>query len=288
MPLFIRSFYACCLALALSFGAGAQDDHNHDHEDHGPSQYEQGVDAAAVIDAALARAGAENKQALILFGADWCHDSRGLASTLETDPVLSELVDERFVLARIDVGTRHLNQDQLQRFGLMESFGTPTVVIADAEGQSLNGLAAHDWRAADNYSVGDIAVTLSRYGAGAAPEGAYYAVDVQALLSDWDLYKQALIDIEALDAQTRARTLEYMNGMARSLIRYAMGEHTQESGEALVFADDLTGAGLEPVADRTEAVRAQMEVFDFNLLTRLAHQDEERQEVLAEAEADFD
>jgi len=282
MPLFIRSFYACCLALALSVGAGAQDDHNHDHDDHGPSQYEQGVDAAAVIDAALAQARAENKQALILFGADWCHDSRGMAHRLNDDPMLSALIEERFVLARIDVGMRHRNQDQLQRFGLMESFGTPTVVIADAEGQALNGMAAHDWRSVDNYSSGDIAVSLSRYGSGRAPEADYYAVDFESLLADWPSYQQALNDIAAMEQGPRTRTTEYLDGLAHSMIRYSMGLHAEETGEILVSSSDLSALRIDAEGDRTQAVHIRMQDFDFNMLDRLAYQDEERDEAIAE------
>ena len=63
-------------SLALAGGAWAQHDSSAAH-------YPQDADASAVIDAALAQARDEDKQALIVFGADWCHDSRGLAEMLD-------------------------------------------------------------------------------------------------------------------------------------------------------------------------------------------------------------
>jgi hypothetical protein len=44
--------------------------------------YDETADAAAQIDAALAEAAARAGPALLVFGANWCHDSRGLAHTL--------------------------------------------------------------------------------------------------------------------------------------------------------------------------------------------------------------
>lgn len=133
----VRFVLAVVTALLLSISAGAQ-------EAHETAFYPQDADAAAVIDAALAQARDEDKPALIVFGADWCHDSRGLAAKLDEDAQLSSLIADQYVLVRVDVGQRHRNQDQLARFGVIESFGTPTLVISDGAGALQNGLTAHD------------------------------------------------------------------------------------------------------------------------------------------------
>jgi thiol-disulfide isomerase/thioredoxin len=66
--------------------------------------YPEDADAAKVLDAALVSAKAEGKLAVIVFGADWCHDSQGLAKVLTSDAFKTEF-GARFTVTFIDVGT---------------------------------------------------------------------------------------------------------------------------------------------------------------------------------------
>lgn len=276
----LRFVLAVVAALLSSIGARAQDAHD-------TTFYPQDADAAAVIDAALAQAQDEGKLALIVFGADWCHDSVGLAETLDENDRLSTLIADHYVLARVDVGQRHRNQDQLNRFGLAASFGTPTVVIAQEDGAALNGVTAHDWRTAYNAAPSDIAAYLSRYG-GADWDGSPIAsVDLGAVAANWPPYQTAMQTLASqrengeISAEHAASQHAYATGMARSIARYGAGQEAQAQGLAVADRADLDALGVTPSDDLTDAVILRVAEIEFDLLARFEAQTEETRAAMA-------
>lgn len=157
--------------------------------------YDADADAAGQIDAALRQAAAQDKQVLLLFGANWCHDSRGLAHRLMTDRLLAPLVEDHYVFTPVDIGVRHRNLDQLQRFGVAAAYGAPTLVIADADGGLINTDTVHDWRASDDAGVEDVAAYLAVHAAAPAPiEGAVATVDIAAAAESCTSLSEAMTD----------------------------------------------------------------------------------------------
>ncbi len=122
--------------------------------------YPQEDDAAATLDTALAKARAEGKLAVIVFGADWCHDSQALAALLTSERFKAEF-GGRFAVTFIDVGVpqdgRGRNLDLAKRFGVGDLEGTPTMVVIAPGGKRLNSEKdAKSWRNAE--SRGEAAV----------------------------------------------------------------------------------------------------------------------------------
>lgn len=111
--------------------------------------------ASKAVDEAIIKAAAEDKKALIVMGANWCHDSRALATHFETSQ-FKNLLGENYVLEYIDVGQKNKNQDIARRFGLDGTKGTPTVLIIDGTGQILNLETAPTWRNAASRKDVDI------------------------------------------------------------------------------------------------------------------------------------
>ena len=109
----------------------------------------EGVDEA-LRDAALA-----GKHAMIVLGADWCHDSRALAGWFQT-PRFAALLQDNYVIRYIDVGQKDQNIHIAQRFGLDEVLGTPTVFVTDQQGHVLNQETAPTWRNAASRSEDSI------------------------------------------------------------------------------------------------------------------------------------
>lgn len=107
--------------------------------------YDAARDAAVDVDAALASVRASGKAALIVFGANWCHDSRALAG-LFASPRFAPMIAARYELVYVDVGQRDRNIDLARRFGLEDIEGTPTVLILDADGHASNLRDAPRWR----------------------------------------------------------------------------------------------------------------------------------------------
>lgn len=146
------------IAMSLSLTACATPglaDSTHVDAHNEPRPFEADRDAHADVDAALARATERGTKALIVMGGNWCHDSRGFAAVLE-QPETAALIAEHFELVWVNVGMKVLNQDVAQRFGLDGTPGTPTVVVARADGTVLNLEDAPTWRNAASREPDDI------------------------------------------------------------------------------------------------------------------------------------
>ncbi|MEL7200626.1 MAG: serine hydrolase [Pseudomonadota bacterium] len=117
------------------------------HGDDEPRPYDPARDAMADVDAALARARAEGQKTLIVLGANWCHDSRGLAAKFEK-PRFRSLIEEHYALVYVDVGKRDRNLDVPKRFDVHGVVGTPNVLILDTDETLLNRPTLSKWRRA--------------------------------------------------------------------------------------------------------------------------------------------
>lgn len=112
-----------------------------------PRPFDEKADAATDVDAAMATARREGKNVILVLGANWCHDSRGLAKKFN-HPRLAPIIEKSFVVAYVDVGRRDRNLEIAKRFGVAALVGTPTVLILDADGTLLNRDSVHDWTTA--------------------------------------------------------------------------------------------------------------------------------------------
>jgi thioredoxin-like negative regulator of GroEL len=101
--------------------------------------------AMADVDAAVLRANSSGKRALIVFGANWCHDSRALAGWFAT-PRFASMLQSRYELVYVDVGFKDRNIDVARRIGFKTIKGTPTVAILSGKGTLLNKKDAAKWR----------------------------------------------------------------------------------------------------------------------------------------------
>lgn len=115
------------------------------------SPYDAKADAKAEVDAALTRAKTGNRMALIVMGANWCHDSRALAGWF-AQPRFAAMIVSRYELVYVDVGYKDRNIDIARRFGLKSIKGTPTVMIVNGNGKLLNKKDAPTWRNAASRS----------------------------------------------------------------------------------------------------------------------------------------
>lgn len=119
----------------------------------------------ADVDAVLVRAKVENKLALIVMGANWCHDSRALASRLQK-PKLQPIIEKNYELEFIDVGYLDTGMEVITRFGQPVIYGTPTVLIIDPQSeQVINFDSSPRWRNAHSISMKDTVAYFSQMAA---------------------------------------------------------------------------------------------------------------------------
>ncbi|WP_229954044.1 thioredoxin family protein [Parasphingorhabdus litoris] len=147
-------FFAAGLALAApALSAPDTDGSAAEHPEARP--YEKDANASQNVDAALTRAVAADKRVLLVMGANWCHDSRGLAGWFEK-PRFAAMLKSKYEVVYVDVGQRDRNIDIAQRFGIEKIVGTPTVLVLSPRGALLNPKSAPTWRNAASRDEADI------------------------------------------------------------------------------------------------------------------------------------
>ena len=95
--------------------------------------YDEAANAKEQIQAALKKAKAENKSALIVFGANWCGDCKMLDIEMR-EGELARLVNDRLVVVKVDVGKFDRNVDVAARYGNVIKKGSPSVAMLRADG----------------------------------------------------------------------------------------------------------------------------------------------------------
>ena len=112
------------------------------------------ANAPSVFEQALAHAATDNALAVIVFGADWCHDSRALAKVLTSDAFKNEF-GARYEVTFIDVGRPQSgegrNLDLVKRLGVKNLKSTPALFVLRGDGKLLNSKKdAVSWRNAES------------------------------------------------------------------------------------------------------------------------------------------
>jgi len=110
-------------------------------------------DAMADLTAALDAARESNRLLLVMMGANWCHDSRALASRIYEEP-LSTIINEHYETLFVDVGYLESGRDVITSLGTPVYYATPTVLIVDpVSGQVINASNRHQWANAASISM---------------------------------------------------------------------------------------------------------------------------------------
>ncbi len=128
--------------------------------------YDPAINASAAVDAALVKAAEEDKLVLLVMGANWCHDSRALASYL-MEPELAAVLDQNFEPVFLNVGLPQTgdgyNLDIAERFGVSPE-GTPNVLVLNGEGELINTPEdAVSWRNSASRSPAEVLATLESW-----------------------------------------------------------------------------------------------------------------------------
>ncbi len=152
--LYSRLRHIVTLAIGLSVVVSCVSAADTDEDTGGDGRlFQPAANAVADVQQALDRATADNRLALVVLGANWCHDSRALAARLYSPP-LAELVEERYELVFVDVGFLDKGRAVTQQFGVAHYYATPTVLIIDpASGQVINNEDRHQWGNAFNIDM---------------------------------------------------------------------------------------------------------------------------------------
>lgn len=156
VSLLLMFFLSACAAPTKSVAVAAEESHKTEHHaENEPRPYDAQADAEMDINHTLLAAKEEGKLGLLVFGANWCHDSRALAAHFEK-PRFESLLRSHYKMTYVDVGQKNRNIDLARKFGVDDIVGTPTVFVTDSEGNVQNLDTAPTWRNAASREEDDI------------------------------------------------------------------------------------------------------------------------------------
>jgi thioredoxin-related protein len=104
-----------------------------------PAIYDPGADMKAQIAAAVKRAGAEERNILLMFGGNWCPWCHRLHGLFAADAAIRKVLAERYIVLLVDVGEKPgqpLNQDLVEQYRV-KGFGYPALAVLDRQGKLL-------------------------------------------------------------------------------------------------------------------------------------------------------
>ena len=142
----MKSISAFVLAAFLSLCAFAAD----------APVYDELADAQAQVSQALAKAKADDKQVMIVFGANWCGDCKMLDGEFKK-PAMKALLDANYVVVKVDVNRFNKNLDVVKPYGDVIKKGIPSIVIATPANQLV--YATNGGELADARKMGEAGVT---------------------------------------------------------------------------------------------------------------------------------
>jgi len=119
------------------------------------SPYDEAADARVDLNRALQQAQAQNKQVLVVFGANWCPDCRDLADKMNGG-TLAAHVSQRYVVTKVDVARFDKNTDLAKQMGNPIRKGIPAVAVLRADGTLVKATTGGEL--ADARNMGDAQV----------------------------------------------------------------------------------------------------------------------------------
>jgi thiol:disulfide interchange protein len=124
--------------------------------------YPADADAKKEIADALAKAGAENKRVMLIFGGNWCYDCHVLDQALHEGEA-GKIVKENFLLVHVDIGEGDKNLDLVQKYKIPLEKGVPAVAILGATGKLVYSSGEGEFEAARSMLRKDLVAFLIRW-----------------------------------------------------------------------------------------------------------------------------
>ena len=184
----------CIVTLLIGFGLDVGNVRAADTDPDG-RLFHPSVDALSDVQQALGRAEKSDRLALVVLGANWCHDSRALASRLHREP-LAELIQQHYELVFVDVGFLDKGREVLQQFGVAHFYATPTVLIIDpSNGQLVNDEDRHIWGNAFNIDMSSSVQYFEKWAMNdSVADPAVASTQLRKLYAEIDQFEQQLAE----------------------------------------------------------------------------------------------
>jgi len=157
--------------------------------------FQPSEDSLAEVQQALTRAAESDRLVLVVLGANWCHDSRALASRLYTPP-LADVIQQHYELVFVDVGFLDTGREVLQQYGVAHFYATPTVLIIDPSTRALvNDEDRHMWSNAYNINMSSSVRYFEKWATNdSVADPAMDSAELRQLYAQIDQFEQQLAE----------------------------------------------------------------------------------------------
>jgi thioredoxin 1 len=163
-----RSIFPLMLSLAITVLAvdGVCASQTDNSKDDSKVIYNETIDAHVEIKEALAKATAEHKRVIVVFGANWCFDCHVLDKVFHS-PDAASIITASYVVVHIDIGKGEKNQDLMTKYEVPMKRGIPGVAVLDSNGKLIYSQKNGEFENARAMAPADIIAFLEKWKAGA-------------------------------------------------------------------------------------------------------------------------
>ena len=114
------------------------------------------------ISEAVARAGREHKNVLLVFGADWCYDCHVLDKAFHR-PDVASVLNPNYELVDVDIGEGNKNLDVAAQYEVPLNRGVPAIAVLDSTGKLLFSQKSGEWERARALAPQDLLEFLNKW-----------------------------------------------------------------------------------------------------------------------------
>jgi thioredoxin 1 len=127
------------------------------------SLYSDPREAKAELKAALAKAAAEHKRVIVVFGGNWCYDCHVLDTTFHSKE-FAPLVNANFVVVHINIGDDEKdNNDLAARLGVALDKGVPSLGVLEPNGKVVYAQKNGEFEATEKIGPEDVRAFLEKW-----------------------------------------------------------------------------------------------------------------------------
>jgi len=125
--------------------------------------YDETADAAHAVEAAIARAKAENRRVLIQWGANWCPWCHRLHETCAADNDLRKELLYEYEVVLVDVGRFDKNFDLAAKYQADIKAGIPYLTVLDGDGKLVTNQETSSLEAGSQHDPAKVLAFLQKY-----------------------------------------------------------------------------------------------------------------------------
>ncbi len=128
--------------------------------------YNELANARAEIKEAVAKAAAEHKRVIVVFGANWCYDCHALDKAFHSSE-LAPILAANYEVVHVDIGKGEKNQDLMKQYEVPMKRGIPGLAVLDPDGKLIYSQKNGEFENARALSPGDFRAFLEKWKPGA-------------------------------------------------------------------------------------------------------------------------